>query len=146
MEARVKREMALAMAKWWGERVDGSAHHDNGDHDTMASVFAGILADTMNKPAEKAQIDKFVDVLAEKIEQEFEKRNYGRINLDCDYNPCRMLREAAQEAGIDPSNFPWKTNMSACFWEGEDLCVVVSDGYRAPWEQIWPEEKVVQPV
>ena len=136
----MKKDMALTMAKWWGERVDGSAHHDNGDYGNLASAFAGIMADSLNQFADESQINRFVDILSDKIQKEIEKRTWGSLNLSSDYGPCRMLSEAAKEAGISTNNFPWKTSMNACFYEGEDPVVSVSAGYRAPWVQIWPKE------
>ena len=139
----VTREMAHAMAKWWGEKISGSgSRHDNGDHNNMASVFAGILADTMNEYADGSKVDKFVDILTEKILNDV--KGHGRLRsglLDCDYAPSQFLSEAAKEAGIKPDNFPWKTSMIICENAGGQAIVKAHAGYGASWEQIYPIKK-----
>ena len=137
----VTREMAHAMAAWWGDKISGhGAWHDNGDHNNLASVFAGLLADTMTEEADESKVNKFVDILTEKI---LEQANDGhllelRYNLDCDYAPSQFLSEAAKEAGIKSDNFPWKTSMAICENDDGETIVEVSAGYGASWEQIYP--------
>lgn len=135
----VTREMARAMAAWWGERVGGKTHHDNGDHKNFASVFAGILADSMNRPMDESTVNKFVDILTEKILKQSEENPYAlRHLLDCDYGPSKFLSDAAKEAGIDPNNFPWKTSMAVRENRDGDTVAEVYAGYGAGWKQIWP--------
>ena len=137
----VTREMARTMAQWWGEQVSGNVHHDNGDHDNLASVFAGLLADTMNKQADESQVDKFVDILTEKILKQAEEDPFALWHkLDCDYSPSKFLSDAAKEAGISPNNFPWKTCMGILEKDDGTIDIQVSSGYRAPWVKIWPKE------
>ena len=137
----VTREMAHAMAAWWGDKISGhGAWHDNGDHNNLASVFAGLLADTMTEEADESKVNKFVDILTEKI---LEQANDGhlfelRYNLDCDYAPSQFLSEAAKEAGIKSDNFPWKTSMAIRENQNGETIVEVSAGYGASWEQIYP--------
>lgn len=142
----VTREMAHAMAKWWGDKISGSgSRHDNGDHDNMASVFAGFLADTMTEYADESKVNKFVDILTEKILNEVqEKGRFSPWNLDCDYAPSRFLSEAAKEAGIKSDNFPWKTSMAIRENQNGETIAEVSAGYGASWEQIYPVKK--QPI
>ena len=137
----VTREMAHAMAVWWGERVGGRTHHDNGDHENFASVFAGILADSMNRPTDESTVNKFVDILTEKILDEAIKREGFLFPglLSCDYAPSKFLSDAAKEAGISIDNFPWKTSMDVCKNKNGEVVVKASDGYRAEWKQIYPE-------
>ena len=137
----VTREMARTMAQWWGDQIGEGAHHDNGDHDNLASVFAGILADSMNQQADESQVDKFVDILTEKILEQSKENPYAlRHLLDCDYGPSKFLSDAAKEAGISTSNFPWKTSMGFFDDDYGEAEVMVSAGYRAPWVKIWPKE------
>ena len=49
-------------------------------------------------------------------------------SIGSDYGPCKMLADAAAEAGIDRANFPFKTTMFFTEKEG----VLVRDGYGAP--------------
>lgn len=139
----VTREMAHAMAAWWGDKISGhGARHDNGDHNNLASVFAGLLADTMTEEADESKVDKFVDILTEKILEQADNGHLFelRYNLDCDYAPSKFLSEAAKEAGIKSDNFPWKTSMAILESEDGQTIVKVSAGYGAGWEQIWPIE------
>lgn len=135
------KEMAYTMARWWGDKVNGSAHHDNGDRG-LTSTLCGIFADSFNVMADKSQIDKFVDVLTEKIWKELNEKNYiSSSHLYCDYGPSKFLSDAAKEAGINPDNFPWKTGMIV----SEDpingkLKVLVRAGYGSPTAQIWPKQ------
>ena len=136
----VTREMAHVMAAWWGDKISGhGARHDNGDHNNRASVFAGLLADTMTEHADESKVDKFVDILTEKILNEVQEK--GRLSswdLDCDYAPSRFLSEAAKEAEIKSDNFPWKTSMAIREKQNGETIVEVSAGYGASWEQIYP--------
>ena len=50
------------------------------------------------------------------------------FSIGSDYGPCKMLADAAAEAGIDRANFPFKTTMFFTEKEG----VLVRDGYGAP--------------
>lgn len=120
-------EAAKATAKWWRDRLT-RLHHDNGDNSQQCQM-AGLLADllaTENKPTTE-QLDKFEENLTELISKE----NIVKINLDCDYTPCIMLYEAAMNAGIDASVFPWKVNTITT-----DNLLKVSDGYAQPWIDI----------
>ena len=136
----VTREMAHTMAAWWGDKISGhGARHDNGDHNNLASVFAGILADTMTEEADESKVNKFVDILTEKILNEVQEKGWlSSWDLDCDYAPSQFLSEAAEEAGIKPDNFPWKTSMAILEGEDGQAIVKVSAGYGASWEQIYP--------
>lgn len=138
----VTREMARTMAAWWGKKVSGrGSHHDNGD-DGITSFLSGLLADGMNKPADESAVNKFVDILTEKILKQAETNPYTlRHHLHCDYAPSQFLSDAAKEAGIDPNNFPWKTAMSIDENKDGETIAMVSDGYRSEWVQIWPVEK-----
>lgn len=128
----VPEAMARAAAHWWAERADGTAHHNNRGGD-LASVFAGILADTMNTPPQCGALEKFEEILAEKImTAEFP---YMWSSIWVDYGPDQILAEAAQEAGINCANFPWKTGMHIDP-EKKTIMVRLSMG---PWETIWED-------
>lgn len=128
----VPEAMARAAAHWWAERADGTAHHDNRGGD-LASVFAGILADTMNEPPKVGALERFEEILAEKIMTTKYRMEWESIWVD--YGPDMILAEAAKEAGISCNNFPWKTGMHIDPDKGT-ITVRVSLG---PWETIYPE-------
>lgn len=128
----VPEAMARAAAHWWAERVDGTAHHDNRGRD-LASAFAGALADMMNKPPQDGALEKFEEILAEKIMTAEDRMIWQSIWVD--YAPARILAEAAEEAGISCNNFPWKTGMYIDPEKGE-ITVRIALGQR---KQIYPE-------
>jgi len=128
----VPEAMARAAAHWWAERADGTAHHDNRGGD-LVSIFAGILADTMNEPPKNGALERFEEILAEKImtaESPYEWRS-----IWVDYAPERILAEAAEEAGISCNNFQWKTGMYIDLEKGE---ITVRIGLGEP-KKIYPE-------
>lgn len=128
----VPEAMARVAAHWWAERADGTAHHNNRGGD-LASVFAGILADKMNEPPEVGALERFEEILAEKIMTAEHRMMWQSIWVD--YAPSRILAEAAEEAGISCNNFPWKTGMHIDPDKGE-IMVRISMG---PWKKIYPE-------
>ena len=128
----VPEAMARAAAHWWAERADGTAHHNNRGGD-LASVFAGILADMMNEPPKVGALERFEEILAEKIMTA--ELPYMWRSIWVDYGPDKILFEAAREAGVNCNNFPWKTGMCIDPDKGE-IMVRISMG---PWEKIYPE-------
>ena len=128
----VPETMARVAAHWWAERVDGTAHHNTHAGD-LASVVAGMLADTMNEPPKVGALERFEEILAEKIMTT--DSPYTCRNILVDYGPDKILFEAAREAGVNCNNFPWKTGMHIDPDEGP-IMVRISMG---PWEKIYPE-------
>ena len=128
------RERVIEVAvNWWADKIGKRHPHDNGDNST-ASVMACLMADISYKKSTPEQLDTFKRELKKSIEEEYakiENRKYGKIYLDCDYNPCIMLKESAEIAGISLNNFPFKTSMVIS--ENE---VTVSDGYGMPYVKI----------
>ena len=120
-----------AAAEWWANRISGKTTHDNGDS-TFGSVFAGMLADQMVKPATKAQLQKFKNSLVMRLST-LAGQGRSSIWMDCDYSPDLTLSAAAVDADIPRDNFPWKVNMRI-----NSECVEVKDGYGMPWVRIWP--------
>ena len=129
----VPEAMARAAASWWAGKIDGTCRHDNGDV-SLTGFLSGYLADKLNEPPEPGALEKFEEILANKL---IHWDKPWRVDRLCsDYGPDMTLLEAAQEAGISPHNFPWKTNM---YFDREKEEIIVSDGYRAPWETIWKD-------
>ena len=136
MEAKrnnIPEEMARAAAHWWAERADGTARHNNRGGN-LASILAGLMADTLNEPPQFGALEKFEKILAEKImAAEFP---YMWKHIWVDYGPDAILADAAKEAGISCNNFPWKTGMHIDEEKGE-IMVRISLG---PWERIFPQD------
>lgn len=130
------KKLCDTAAKWWADKCDGYTMHDNGAYDA-ANALAMMIADMMNKPVSKAMKQSFTEHLSAKIQNKLEKAGYCKLYyLDCDYSPCRILAEAANEVGIDLSNFPFKTGMRIYPKEKK---IVVYDGYGAEPEVIYDE-------
>ena len=123
----MNKEAAKITAKWWRDRIS-KLNHDNGDssqQSQLAGMFADLLA-AKNAPSVE-QLDKFEANLTHLISKE----NIVEVHLDCDYTPCIILYEAAMNAGIEASVFPWKVNTITT-----DNLLKVSDGYAKPWVDI----------
>ena len=130
----VPEAMARAAAHWWAGMADGTARHNNRGGD-LASVFAGIMADTLNETPRDGALEKFEEILAEKIMTA--ELPYMWRHIWVDYGPDQILCEAAKEAGISCNNFPWKTGMGIDPEKGT-IHVRISMG---EWQQIYPEKE-----
>lgn len=131
----LSEDMAKAAAEWWATKIGSrGAHHDNGDK-SDAGFIAGLLADMLNKPADNQAVSRFEEILAYKLQY---TRPYVYSHFGCDYGPDRILADAATEAGVPLSNFPWKTRM--CIDPDRGI-IEISNGYRAPLETIYEEER-----
>ena len=128
-------EMARAAARWWRDKIDGGARHDNGD-DSAASRMACLMADCLNTPTDRESLDVFENELTRMLMKEGE--DWDSFSIGSDYVPEGLLFFAAKAAGINPRNFPYKTWMWLQVNNGE---VVVKDGYREPPRVIWTERK-----
>lgn len=127
--ANLNEEAVKVSVNWWADKISGFKHHDNGAND-RANFLAMAIADSMYKDPDENQIVIFKDALAKRIREEAKEWNH--VWLSVDYDPCRMLRESALEAGISVMNFPFKTDMDI-----REDAVNVSDGYGQPWISIW---------
>jgi len=128
---KIPTEAINAAAEWWMKRISGKVKHDNGDN-SFGSVFAGLMADDLVKPASDAQLQKFKNNLVMRLST-LAGQGRERIWVDCDYSPDMVLSAAAVDADIPRDNFPWKVSMDI-----DSNGVEVKDGYGEPWVKIWP--------
>jgi len=112
---------------WWCEKLKENAPHSNGDN-SLPSTMACIMADMGTKAVTEEQIATFKEELMKELEK---ADNRFAIYLECDYGPCRILNSAAEKAGINVLNFPFKTGM-----EIRDGKVRVSAGYAQPYVEL----------
>lgn len=112
---------------WWAGKLMDHQPHSNGD-DSFTSVAVCFLADTMRQSVTLDQLNTFKVALAKSIEEYAKSIQAFGFSIGSDYGPCKMLADAAAEAGIDRANFPFKTTMFFTEKEG----VLVRDGYGAP--------------
>lgn len=129
------RERVIEVAvNWWADKISKRHHHDNGDNST-ASVMACLMADMGHKETTEEQVEVFkrelTALLTDEYENFFGKSEHGSILLGCNYGPSLILDKAAEIAGINILNFPFKTFMY--IGKGE---VKVSDGYCQPLVKI----------
>lgn len=113
---------------WWVNRITGNEAHDNGDN-SFASVMSCVMADLGRKKITTEQINIFKENLSEYIAERY--KDFGRLELYCDYGPGVGLSESADAAGINYLNFPFKTGMSI-----SDNIIRVSNGYGKPYVEI----------
>ena len=115
------KETIEKAVSWWAGKLIDSQPHSNGD-DSINSVMACFIADAKRQDVTLDQLNVFKKALSKHIKEGATERIF---NL---YGPCKMLADAANEAGISTANFPFKTVMFLSEKEG----VVVRDGYGAP--------------
>lgn len=116
------KETIEKAVNWWVEKVTANQPHSNGDNG-YTSIVTCLLADSMVKKISKKQVEVFKKELAMRIEEE--AKAWTEISIGCDYGPCVMLEQAALEAGIPATNFPFKTWMYISEKDG----IEVHDGY-----------------
>lgn len=126
------KEAIEKAANWWAERILEDRPHSNGDN-SFTSVTACLLADMGRKNITPDQADMFKKALAKRMAEYAESRMFNHFSIMCDYGPCGMLIDAANEAGISAANFPFKTTMFVTEKDG----IMVRDGYGASVVKLW---------
>ena len=129
-----KEEVISTAANWWSNKLAGKVRHDNGDN-SRTSLMACLFADMCAQPIQKEQLAIFEEELIKNIRRTYEN-HIEQVGchftvIGCDYGPCSELYSAAEKAGINQGNFPFKTWMHI----GIDY-VEVSDGYGRSYERI----------
>ena len=96
-------------------------------------AFASLLAhNCRNNAEEPGVLDKFGEALRKRLMEKDPEYHCFETHLSVDYDPCRTLHQAAEEAGLK-MQWPWKTTMHL---DTDNLCVGV--GYGAPYEYHYP--------
>lgn len=121
--------LADAAVEWWAKKISGEEPHDNGSVD-FASFMGCRMADMRRKKITEKQLFVFKEVLRGEIE--VNKRKCDCLILGCDYGPDKNLDFAAEQAGINVLNFPFKTWMAI-----KDEKIEVHEGYAAPEKVIF---------
>ena len=130
------RQATIVAAKWWTNAIANPTLNSfcNGDRKSNESfmlMMIGHMLAMQNTPTEE-QLESFRNLLTQRIEDELAKTS--RVELDCDYGPCCILGETAEEVGIDVCLFPFKRTMHVT-----NDSVEVKDGYDACWVKLYPE-------
>lgn len=118
-----------AAVEWWAKKISGEEPHDNGSND-FSSFAACRMADMGQKKITEKQLFVFKEVLRGEIE--VSKRKCDCLILRCDYGPDENLGFAAEQAGINFLNFPFKTWMAI-----KDEKIEVYEGYATPEKVIF---------
>lgn len=126
------KEAIEKAADWWAERILEDRPHSSGDN-SFTSVTACLLADMGRQNITPNQADTFKKALAKRMAEYAESGMFNHFSIMCDYGPCRMLADAANEAGISTANFPFKTTMFLTEKDG----IMIRDGYGAPAVKLW---------
>ena len=124
--------------KWWTDKIKRRQPHSNGDN-SPSSTCACLLADLGAEATTDDQLELFATELESGIQNYMDKYPHRHTFIGCDYGPDRVLGEAADKAGINYLNFPFKTNL-LIEQIGEGYTVRVSDGYARGYETIQPCE------
>lgn len=133
---RMYNEQLINVAvDWWTEKITGLHKHDNGER-SLNALLGMAMADYGMKAVTLEQEKTFREELKKSIMEYIDDCGdfcLGRgIFIGCDYGPCEVLAKAAEKAGINVLNFPFKTDMQITTYR-----VSVSDGYAQPWKIIF---------
>jgi len=120
--------------KFWRKKIEDPTF-DNGEDLPNLNFIEKLYSDTIkNEKIDKECYDKFEEVLFNKIIEDIKKHNYNtNVYLEVDYNPCKILEEAATESGIPLNRFPWKTSMTI---QSDIKKVSVSEGHFSPLKEL----------
>ncbi len=127
------KDLARKAAKWWADHMRQGFIPDNGARD-KSNVMAQGLALMLQEQEAKSRTADGVQLFEDKLANIFEKATAQTYLLaSVDYNPCHVLADAAQQAGINigMASLPWKTSMTY-----RDERVYVKAGYGAPLEEL----------
>lgn len=123
---------ANAAAKWWADKLRGGTVQNNGE--SMQSLMMTLFAMSVRKSDKYyAEVDKFEKELINIINESLKSSNYAYLSVD--YDAEGLLLDAIFNIDIDTKFlFPVKTSMRVT---KEDI--QVSEGYQAPYKQIYPK-------
>ena len=102
-----KEALAEKAANWWADQISNPRFDNNPD--SMAAVFASILASSSASKVNDDQRSKFIEKFKEIFIDKFNR--FSRFSIDVDYGPEKDLADAMEYAEIPLSNAPWKTCM-----------------------------------
>lgn len=80
---------------WWAGKLIDSQPHSNGD-DSINSVMACFIADAKRQDVTLDQLNVFKKALSKHIKEGATERIFN-LSIVCDYGPCKMLADAANE-------------------------------------------------
>ena len=133
------RETAFkAAANWWSEKLRPEERHSNSANDSQ-NLLAMLMADMLVVPVSEDKLNKFRRELEEELHEELLDGECS-VYIGCDYEPCRTLAYAANQAGIKLTNFPHKTCMYIRKHGEENYTVEVSSDYGVTWAYVKPCE------
>lgn len=123
-----------AAAKWWASalywpRLDNGLLANPG----MRSRIHELKLMNAKYPQSLEALSKFEAELQRVVARTLEAKGRAVLYVE-DAKPCDVLQDIASNSGImsDYGRWPFATNM----WAAKDE-VLVSYGFRAPWEIIW---------
>ena len=97
------RQATIVAAKWWTDKIANPTPNSfcNGDRKGNESFMIMMMGhmNAMQNAATKEQLEKFCNLLAQRIEDELAKTSM--VELACDYGPDNILGETAEAVGIN---------------------------------------------
>ncbi|MBR2704856.1 MAG: hypothetical protein IKE91_05235 [Clostridia bacterium] len=121
-------QTAVVASAWWANKISDTANlanyrigATNSVGNDLISLLGALNATTLAPTPEATKV--FQTALQEIIMRELTNNPEHRVTLSCELSPNKLLQEAAREAGIDFSVFPFKRTMRVSSTE-----VLVSDG------------------
>ena len=137
-ENKINKDLVESAVNYWSGFLKNPMGFviDNGEPSQYALL--NILVKSGAKSFPEEGIEKFEDILRNYIKNALELEGSGRVYLDVDYHPCRVLSscldQAFGERGYNSLTvFPCKTSM----WVNDET-VEVSQGYRAETKILFP--------
>lgn len=124
-------------AKWWTSILANPTPNNfyDGDKTNDASLMYMEIGHmkALLYMASDEQLDDFCTLLTKRIETELSKRS--SITLYCDYDPCTILSECAEKAGINLCLFPIERMMRI-----SKRTVEVKEGHGANWKSLFSKD------
>ncbi len=102
------KETIEKAVSWWAGKIIDSQPYSNGDLG-FSSVVECFLCGCDKTGCHTGPAERIQKALGKRIE-EAAKENVLSVVMECDYRPCRILAESADEAGISTANFPFKNS------------------------------------
>lgn len=128
--------LITAAAKWWGNtlRTKSSPHVLGSDSNTMERAAVDVFTALLPKvPENKIKVfeTELVFTIRAEIMRLFQalKQYPDRLIVSVDYDPCKVLAQAAQKANFDPK---YVLPMKTCMYITEAGEVTVRHGVDAP--------------
>ena len=137
-ENKINKDLVESAVNYWSGFLKNPMGFEMDNGEPSQYALLNILAKSGAKSFPEEGIEKFEDILRNYIKNALELEGSGRVYLDVDYHPCRVLSscldQAFGERGYNSLTvFPCKTSMQV-----NNETVKVSQGYMAETKILFP--------